>query len=514
LARGARGLDGVLALLLFTITALYVVALPLSITSPDENNALHQAKRLLDGEVMYRDIFDPSMPGWMYLLAGVFGVFGTTLAVARCTAAVIWGGTTTLVFLACRVIGVRRSLAWATGFACLAVCFPFFPIASYHWLSTFLSVVLLVLCLRPTDAPSWAFVLGLAAGLLCTVHQQRGLAMGLAIPAFLVAEMIVARRYGASHQRHALLRRLGASAAGGLLIVGSLLVALGARAGIRPLWDSLVVFPMVSYRAANTAPWGSEWGPLRSVGAIVVTYLPVILVITVTRLLVLWWRRDSPERARILTLLTVFGVCSIFSISYNPDAIHLALIAPLFIIALAESLEHALRPVPRPMQRALAAAAAIAVVLSSGRHLYGTLVRLRGQFSVPYQSAFGRVDLMGPRQAQMFDQLRALLDAEPSATLFCYPFGGAMHLVLGSRNPTRYELVLPGPYTPPSQTQEIVDALTDQRVRYVLAPPSYLQLDEPLARFIREHYAPAVVPPPLAGRLLQRKDDVPPVPSA
>ena len=58
-------LDGVLALLLFTITAMYVVALPLSIASPDENNALHQAKRLLDGEVMYRDIFDPSMPGWI-----------------------------------------------------------------------------------------------------------------------------------------------------------------------------------------------------------------------------------------------------------------------------------------------------------------------------------------------------------------------------------------------------------------------------------------------------------------
>jgi hypothetical protein len=56
------------------------------------------------------------------------------------------------------------------------------PVASYHWMATFLSVALLALSLRATPTLTWAAVLGV--GLMSAVHRQRGFGIGLAVGAF------------------------------------------------------------------------------------------------------------------------------------------------------------------------------------------------------------------------------------------------------------------------------------------------------------------------------------------
>src|SRR5262245_14993982 len=234
---GAGRLDAVLALLLFGGTILYLAAFPLSLGSVDEGHTLLTAKRLLGGEVMYRDVFDISTPGWVMVMAAAFGAFGASLATARLTVAAIHGGAAALLFFACRALGVRRSLAWGCAFAYLVVCQPMFPLASYHWLATFLCIVLLVLCLRPAGGTTWAFVLGVDIGLLMAVHQQRGLSMGLGVAALIVALTIIRWFYGLPADRSTVWRQLGAFAAGVTVVVGSLMVALVATSGIQPVWD-------------------------------------------------------------------------------------------------------------------------------------------------------------------------------------------------------------------------------------------------------------------------------------
>ena len=312
---GGPWLDFVLAVFLFAVTVGYLAALPLNLGSTDEGHLLHAAKRVLEGEVIYRDVFDLSTPGWTFLMAGIFGVFGPTLATARLTVALVHGGTAVLMFLACRSFGVRRTLAWASGFAYLVACQPMLPVASYHWLATFLTVGLLVLCLRAPSSASWSFVLGAVVGLMIAVHQQRGFGIGLAVGAFVVVQATIQWRFGMVPSPVSALRPLLAFGAGVGLVVALLLSFLVATAGIQPVWNCLVVFPLVNYRGAHTARWGVDYtGAGRSALSRQLRYLPLIMLAGVPIMVMLWWRGRSPERVRELTLLMLFCAFSILSI--------------------------------------------------------------------------------------------------------------------------------------------------------------------------------------------------------
>src|SRR4051812_8699254 len=90
--------DAAAALVLFAVVVGYLATLPLNLQSPDEARHLDHAKRLLDGEVLYRDVFDITTPGWVFLMTAAFRLFGSTLAVARGVAAAIHGATAIAVF--------------------------------------------------------------------------------------------------------------------------------------------------------------------------------------------------------------------------------------------------------------------------------------------------------------------------------------------------------------------------------------------------------------------------------
>src|SRR5262245_47311472 len=96
--RGTSVLDLMAALALFAVVIGYCAALPLNLQAPDEARYLDHARRVLGGEVLYRDVFDISTPGWVLLMTGAFATFGTTLAVARAVVAVIHGLTAIALF--------------------------------------------------------------------------------------------------------------------------------------------------------------------------------------------------------------------------------------------------------------------------------------------------------------------------------------------------------------------------------------------------------------------------------
>lgn len=68
-ARLASDGDLAWAALLAGATALYLATLPHDLYPGDEGRFLYEAKRLIDGDVPYRDFFDFITPGLLYLLA-------------------------------------------------------------------------------------------------------------------------------------------------------------------------------------------------------------------------------------------------------------------------------------------------------------------------------------------------------------------------------------------------------------------------------------------------------------
>ena len=81
----------VLPLLIFAGTVAYLVAMPRTLGWSDEAYFLYEAKRIAEGEVMYRDIFQFVTPGASYIMALLYLVFGTTITTAHVAKAVVHG---------------------------------------------------------------------------------------------------------------------------------------------------------------------------------------------------------------------------------------------------------------------------------------------------------------------------------------------------------------------------------------------------------------------------------------
>ncbi|MGH3640954.1 MAG: hypothetical protein ACRDUX_18195 [Mycobacterium sp.] len=494
-----------LALVLFGATVSYLAAFPLAYHSPDEPHMLHEAKRVLAGEVMYRDVFDLTTPGWQYLMAALFWLFGTTLRTARMATAVMHGLTTVLVSIACRRLGVRRPLAWAAGLAYLVVAQPALPVASYHWLGTSLSVLLLVMCIEMRGRAGWIFAAGVVVGLLVAVHQQRGLSLGVGVALIVAADAWLSRRAGASRGWAPLVCQVMILVAGTLLVVVPVGLVLVTRAGIEPVWHAVVVFPLFNYRAANRIRWGG-WlfgTPPATIFPRLLTYAPAVLVPSVGFLVARWRRAGDVGSLRLAIVLTSFAVFSILSIAYYPDLIHIALIVPVFLVVLAGGLEWTLSALPERLDRLVGWTASVAIAVACAWQLDRNLPRPATWFVSTYDSAFGPIQMNG-RTAQLYGQLDALLQHVPSRTFFRYPFSQETYLILGAHNPTRFEFIL-SRYHSREHKEEVIAALRAADVPYVMVDQALLTADDPIYRFIQEHYEPLTDADALTGVVWRRK---------
>src|SRR5262245_16493208 len=97
------------ALILLAIVA-YLAYLPRTLGRADESHFLSEAKRIRDGEVMYRDFFQFVTPGASYAMAFLFWAFGTSIDTARIATAVLHGLIGVIIYATCRTLGARRAL--------------------------------------------------------------------------------------------------------------------------------------------------------------------------------------------------------------------------------------------------------------------------------------------------------------------------------------------------------------------------------------------------------------------
>ncbi len=162
----------------------YLLTFPLAIGGADESHLLYGAKRILDGEVIYRDFFEIITPLAFYLFAAIYRIAGTTLAAARVGMAILDAAGCALLFhLARRISGLAEATLATLIFAC--VCLPTWPYASAHWISTVLGLLVATVTLACTGG--WAsrvrpLAAGIVAGIAVCVQQQRGVFLAAWLP--------------------------------------------------------------------------------------------------------------------------------------------------------------------------------------------------------------------------------------------------------------------------------------------------------------------------------------------
>lgn len=477
--------DRLLVLFVVVGTVAYLGAFPPALLHVDEGTYLYEAVRITEGQRLYRDVFEITTPAWMYLVAGLYWLFGPSLILARWTVAFLHGATAALLYVASRRCGVRPALAAIAPLGYLVAAQPAWPVASQHWLACFLSVAALTVCLGE-DTRSRALRAGLLGGLLMATHQ-RGAAV-LAGLALALGARAVLRGRGIP----GLMGRLGAFAVGVAVVWVPLVGFLLWSAGVTALWEQLVLRPLGGYRDVNHAQWG-QTGMLQLMASWTIPWLlsvlPFVLMPTAVRGVLAFARGDRVGASRLATLLLV-SLAALGSIAYYPDFVHLAFVAPLLLVSLTENLEGFHVTIERVLRVRPARALLAMLSLFAGWRLWGTLVDHQRRFPISLDTAFGRVHVGAPVVADVVALVRRLLDESGSRLVYVYPFSSDPYLLAGGHNPTRFGFFFPNRFNTRAETAEVIATLESRCVPYVVLGGFLFVPDDPIAEYVKGHYAP------------------------
>lgn len=507
--------DSLLTLLLFAAIVAYLAYLPRTLGRADESHFLYEAKRIRDGDVIYRDFFQFVTPGAPYVMALLFWAFGTTIQTARVATAVLHAMTGVVMYATCRGLRIRPALAVVAPIAYIAICQPAWQFASWHWFSTFFTMLVMLAMVRGPWAsrPRWAIVPGLATGLLIGVQQQKGLAIAAGVGVIFVLDHLVGWRYpdtphpdlapqggkGPIESWRRLAARLLYFAAGVAIITVPLLATFVLIAGPQPVFDALVLFPLVNYRKSFRTYWGAVFwitqGYANYTFPVLLKYLPLALLPACLRTIAGVIAGRDRQQVRMLIVLIVSAVSASLSIWYFPDFIHVAFVAPVFLVGAVEALEWALTTAIRPARPRVAVGWLVAagLLIALGLHLRRNALLLHEQFRYPHDTAFGRIDFPVQWEPLLIDRTRQLLGETSSFELFAYPNTCEPYLTTGGRNPTPYQYFYAA-VSPRQHTDAVLEILKTRVVPYVMVQSFFLRKSDPVAQAILEYYEPVSMP--------------------
>ena len=475
---------------------VYLLTFPPTLNGADESFILYGAKRVLQGQALYRDFFEFLTPGSFYLYALAYWVGGTSITSARVTTALLNAlSAACTYFLALHVASMAEAVI--AGLLVVVICWPVWNMASHHWIATAftLSTATILLADRWKDStrgrPAAA---GACAGLLICTHQTRGfwLLLWLVVT---VPGLVLARGDSARWQR--CLRELTWTAIGGAVVCLPVLGYAVWRASLREMLFATHTWVVTQYRehAAGAIRWGDN-SSFFSASGVPYTYVWLLdaipKILAVESVAVLWalWRYGlRSEIVRAALLLLAFS--SVGGIMYYPDLVHVAFIAPFSLVVLA-GLAYRARMAFLSFQRRwavigvrLAWAALLLVVLTKGWH---NAQMSWGKDLVLFETAFGTI-ACPDIHLQTIRDLRAQLESDGASPpkLFSYPTDAWIYLTLPADNPTPFSLLRPG-YNTPEQFQIAIDKIEQDPGTVVVLNSLFTPRGDPFVTLLKEHY--------------------------
>src|SRR5215471_2714227 len=114
---------------------VYLMALPPTLNTADESFILYEAKRVYQGQALYRDFFDFLTPGAFYLYALAYAVGGVSITSARTATSLLHAlSVACTYFLALDVASMGEAIL--AGLLVVVICVPVWNMASHNWIAT------------------------------------------------------------------------------------------------------------------------------------------------------------------------------------------------------------------------------------------------------------------------------------------------------------------------------------------------------------------------------------------
>ncbi|MFI5394396.1 MAG: ArnT family glycosyltransferase [Candidatus Binatia bacterium] len=498
----------------------------------DEGQLVAIAARLLNGEVLYRDVYTGVFPAIYYLTAGLLAAVRADVIVTRWAQLLINTVTALLLFSLARCAAPLRwaAIAALLYVALIIVDFPGLTMFNYSPLALVFGLGALRLAIGYVDSARWldgVLVGALTAGAVLS-KQNFG---ALVLLAILVS--VVLCRPGSALARRSLVGALLPIATAGLAIavpVAAYFAHVGALGSlvndtmvgisgpqltsfnnpIPPLFTRLPLDngrfnflytppTLCNYLLRGEALWGVPMSPLVRTLAIKASYGLALGTLFVAPPLLWVTRRARPASERRTALaINVFALLLFFGLF--PSAIwpHLAFVAaPLLILAVvaAARVERVLTAWSRQAGRAWQAAWAVMLV---GLALLSiTLIGAIRRWN-PVPLGLERATLfVSDENAALFRSATEFITAHtaPGEPIFVAPTMPLLYFLTDRRNPTPYDLTVPGDVRGPV----IVDRLEATRTRYVVYNPQMYIEFPPFAalfpevdEYLRTRYQPTV----------------------
>jgi len=451
---------------------------------------LLEARRMLEGEVMYRDFFEFTLPGIQAVCLLLFQLFGVRA----------WISAAMLVVLGVSLawLGAALSRQVLKGKLVLLPSLLFLPFAfsseldpTHHWYSTLTVMAALALLIETRSLPR-IVAAGALCGLATVFTQNRGAAAILGIAIFLLWE---SRAKGQGWRW--LLKAQTGLCAGFVVVMAPLVVHLIWKVGLQRFLFCVVTFPIkyYPYYYWNTPqvymaelPDYPFWLELPAVGVWISMHLllPLIYLLFFVRYLREAKTHPAEPWDRLMLLSTV-GMCLFLGIAFSPNWMRLCSVSLPALIVFTWFLRPSGR-LSRAFLRFFWVAALLVLVAQPAIVQTGW----KGYLDSPV----GRVAFLDPARYEKFRWLSA---QTRSGDFFFAADDAAAYFLLGLRNPAQVSFLTATPYTRPEQVQNVVEMLEKHRVRFVLwsawldVPQGITRGTDPLGparAYLRTHYHP------------------------
>ena len=452
----------------------------------DQVTQLFDARRMLAGEVIYRDFFQVTPPGTQVVYLILFKLFGVRAWIPNVMLVVLGLAIMWLMILISRkVLPGKAAILPAVLF--LVVPFRSQVDATHHWYSTLVALAGIAL-LMESRTPLRLAAAGGLFGLSTCFTQTRGLSAALGVALFLIWEARrkrLATREFWKRQFHLWWAFV--------LVVICFNAWFAWKTGLTKFLDDTILFGLRYYpsEAWNTyrvymidIPRLNPWYRLPALAIFLSVHLlvPLIYILFFVR----YWTtaRQNPQAPwERLMLLSVTGFFMFLGVASAPSWLRICAVSPPGVILFgwfwnSPGKFRALR---------VNTIWALALIVAVGECVERD-IRWHKDLQVP----IGRISIMDPETYQRIRYF--LLRTKPGG----YFFGDEMYnFLLDLHDPARVPYVTGSDYTRPSQVETLIDGLKTHPTQYVLfeaaaamPPPSFGGRNHlrPLEDYLKTHY--------------------------
>lgn len=452
----------------------------------DQVTILFDARRMFDGQLIYRDFFQFVLPATQVVYFSLFKIFGVRAWIPNVMLIVLGVSTMWLMILISRKVLPGKS-AFLPAVLFLVIPFRSQLDATHHWYST-LAVMAALAVLIEDRTPRRLAIAGALFGLSTCFTQSRGLPAAVGVALFLIWE---ARRRGDTS------RKFWKSQFNLWWPFFVVLVGFNAyfawETGVWKFLNDTIVYCFLYYPtiAWNTyrvyminIPNFHPWYRLPALAIFLSIHLliPLIYILFFVR----YWttHRQSPEQPwDRLMLISLTGFFIFLGVIGAPSWLRICAVSPPGVILFVWFWNSPGRF--RNLRFSVVWALAILVAL-------GECAERRIHWHRDLNLPIGRIAMMAPSH---YKEVRYFLRRTRPGEYF---FGDEMYdYLLDLNDPARVPSLAATSYTRPRQVQSVIRGLETYPVKYVLwsdsldvPPPSYGGKDNlgPLRAYLKEHY--------------------------